>query len=154
MNSLELRIPPLAIVLGFAAAMGLVSRYLPGTVDIPGSMAIALALILVLCGFLAALAGVLEFRRQRTTVNPFTPGKSSSLVTTGIYHYSRNPMYLGFLLALLGWCVYLSSGTAALLLPLFIACLNSLQIKPEERVLAQKFGAEFSAYTSSTRRWL
>ena len=96
----------------------------------------------------------MAFRRHKTTVNPFTPAKSSSLVATGIYRYSRNPMYLGLFLALLGWGAYLGNWASALLLPAFVAYMNRFQIHPEERVLTESFGPQFLAYARSVRRWL
>jgi protein-S-isoprenylcysteine O-methyltransferase Ste14 len=63
-------------------------------------------------------------------------------------------MYLGFLLALVGWAIYLSNALAALLLPAFVAYMNRFQIKPEERVLLAKFGSQFSRYMASVRRWV
>jgi protein-S-isoprenylcysteine O-methyltransferase Ste14 len=83
-----------------------------------------------------------------------TPQQSSSLVATGIYRFSRNPMYPGFLLALLGWSVYLANWIAALLLPVFVVYMNRFQIQPEGRALLQKFGAQFSEYAAAVRRSL
>lgn len=72
----------------------------------------------------------------------------------GVYCFSRNPMYLGFLLALAGWIVYLSNVLAALLLPAFVAYMNRFQIKPEERALLTKFGPSFAHYMAAVPRWL
>jgi protein-S-isoprenylcysteine O-methyltransferase Ste14 len=72
----------------------------------------------------------------------------------GVYRISRNPMYLGFLLALAGWAVYLSNAGAAVLVPAFVAYMTQFQIKPEERALLAKFDSEFAQYTSRVRRWL
>ena len=153
MQWLELKIPPVLVWLVMAGAMLGVSYSAPGmSFMLPGSSAIALALV-ALGGALAA-AGVMAFRRRGTTVNPLTPGASSSVVGSGVYRVSRNPMYLGFLLALAGWAVYLSNAGAAVLLPAFVAYMTRYQIKPEERALLAKFGSEFAAYMSRVRRWL
>jgi protein-S-isoprenylcysteine O-methyltransferase Ste14 len=82
------------------------------------------------------------------------PASSSSLVLSGIYKFSRNPMYLGFLLALFGWAVFLSNALAFVFLPAFIFYMNRFQIEPEEKALAGKFGQEFVDYKSRVRRWL
>lgn len=152
MPTLELRIPPLALVLLCAAAMAAIACTVPASVDIPGRWAIAGAFVLM--GAAVALAGVMAFRRNQTTVNPLTPEQSSTLVAVGIYRFSRNPMYLGFLLALLGWGVYLGNWAAALWLPVFVAYMNRFQIQPEERALTRLFGPQFEDYARSVRRWL
>ena len=75
-------------------------------------------------------------------------------LTTGLYRVTRNPMYLGMLLVLFGWAVFLSNLAALLIAPLFALYITRFQIIPEERVLAEKFGAAFMAYQSQVRRWL
>jgi protein-S-isoprenylcysteine O-methyltransferase Ste14 len=105
-------------------------------------------------GVCVALLGVASFRRARTTLNPLKPDKSSALVMSGIYRYTRNPMYLGLLLVLLGWAFFLANALAFVFLPVFILYMNRFQIDPEERVLASVFGQEFVAYLSKVRRWL
>lgn len=153
MQWLELRIPPALVWLVFAGAMLGVAYSTPGlTFRLAGTAAIALALFAL--GVAMALAGVVALRGRRTTVNPFTPSASSFVVASGVYRVSRNPIYLGFLLALAGWAVYLSNVGAALLALAFVAYMTRYQIKPEERALLAKFGSEFAEYMSSVRRWL
>jgi protein-S-isoprenylcysteine O-methyltransferase Ste14 len=153
MQWLELKIPPLLVWLVLAGAMLGVTYAAPGlSFTLAGSLAIALALAAL--GLVVAFAGVMAFRDNRTTVNPLTPGSSSSVVSGGVYRFSRNPMYLGFLLALAGWAVYLSNAAAALLVPAFVAYMSQCQIKPEERALLAKFGPEFARYMSRVRRWV
>ena len=152
MRYLELRIPPVALTLIFAVTMAAIAYCVPASVLVPGRL--ALSITVVLLGALIALAGVMAFRTQKTTVNPLAPEQYSSLVTSGIYRISRNPMYLGFLLLLLGWCVYLANWASALFLPAFVSYMNHFQIRPEERALTERFGVEFTAYIRSVRRWL
>ena len=153
MQWLELKIPPLLVWLVIAGAMYGVAYAAPKlSFTLAGSSAIALAHVAL--GGALAFAGVIAFRGKRTTVNPLTPDASSSVVSSGVYRFSRNPMYLGFLLALAGWAVYLSNAGAALLLPVFVAYMTQYQIKPEERALLAKFGSEFAQYMSRVRRWL
>ena len=82
------------------------------------------------------------------------PAKTTSLVAGGVYRFTRNPMYLGLLLVLAGWAVFLSNALAFALLPAFIAYIGRFQIAPEERALAAKFGTEYEAYRTEVRRWL
>ncbi|MCT8127598.1 isoprenylcysteine carboxylmethyltransferase family protein [Alishewanella sp. BS5-314] len=154
MSFLELKIPPLLLMLLFALGMWLLA---PLTAPLSTQLALyttVLALCLAVTGIAVALAGVLAFRRAKTTVDPRVPQQSSSLVLVGIYRYSRNPMYLGFLLLLAAFACYLQSLLALALLPLFVLYLNQFQIKPEERFLQQKFGKDYQVYLHNVRRWL
>ena len=153
MRFLELKVPPPIVALFMAGFSWLVSRAAPtlGFV-LPHRNAIVLALLVA--GVCVSVLGVASFRRARTTVNPLKPEKASTLVTSGIYRFTRNPMYLGLLSVLLGWAFFLANVLAFVFLPVFILYLNRFQIEPEERVLASVFGQEFTAYQSKVRRWL
>jgi protein-S-isoprenylcysteine O-methyltransferase Ste14 len=151
--SLELKVPPLLVTAICAAAMVGVALALPGAaLAVPGRVGMAAALALV--GGLVALAGVVTFRAHGTTMNPLAPAAASGLVTGGVYRLSRNPMYLGFLLALAGLAVYLANLAALPLLPAFVLYLNRFQIEPEERLLLTRFGDDYAAYMDRVRRWL
>lgn len=150
---LALKIPPLVLVIVTAALMWLAARAMPGYgFVVPGRVPIAEAV--AAAGFVVAVWGVVAFRRAGTTVNPMKPESSSSLVVSGIYSITRNPMYLGTLLTLLAWAIYLSHPAAFLFLPLYVLYMNRFQIEPEERVLASLFGQAFTAYAARVRRWL
>jgi protein-S-isoprenylcysteine O-methyltransferase Ste14 len=151
-NALELKVPPLALVFLFGALMWLVSDYSLFTIALPWRS--TFALIFCTVGSVIILAGVLTFRRMKTTVNPLTPDATTTMVTSGIYRVTRNPMYLGFLLVLVGWAIYLSNLLAFAFLPLFVWYMNRFQILPEERALASKFSEAFTRYKRSVRRWL
>jgi protein-S-isoprenylcysteine O-methyltransferase Ste14 len=153
MNALELKVPTVALVLATALVMWLATLAVP-SFRVPAFARAAVSLILVAAGVFIALAAVASFRRARTTVNPMKPNSTFSLVTGGIYGVSRNPMYLGFLLVLLGWAAFLSNALAFLVVPAFVLYMNRFQITPEERSLSAKFDAEFSAYRAKVRRWL
>lgn len=153
MRSLELKIPPAVIVVLVGAAMVAASRLTPALVfAVPAGRFIAAGL--ALAGLTIAALGVASFRRARTTVNPLNPAAASTLVVSGIYRRTRNPMYLGMLLLLLGWAVFLGHALAYVLAAIYIPVMNRLQILPEERILLATFGPAFSAYQSSVRRWL
>ncbi len=135
MNALELKLPPLALALAFALAMWLAATQVPQLAfTMPGQSAIAIALAGL--GTAIVLAAGLHFRRAGTTVNPTTPQATSTVVASGVYRLSRNPMYVGFLLVLAGWAVFLAHGLALLFLPGFVIYMNRFQIAPEERMLA------------------
>ena len=82
------------------------------------------------------------------------PDSTSSLVISGIYKYTRNPMYLGFVLVLLGWAAFLSNLAALALLPAFVLYINRFQIIPEEHVLTSLFPDAYPAYRARVRRWI
>ena len=153
MQALELKVPPPAIALLVAGCMWVAHRYVPSLgLSIPWRLACAVALALL--GIALALAGVSEFRKAKTTVNPLKPENSSSVVATGIYRFTRNPMYLGMLTVLVGWAFFLANAASFSLLPLFVLYMNRFQIGPEERVLSGHFGAEYTRYVQAVRRWL
>lgn len=150
---LELKIPPLVLGLFTAALMWLVARAMPGLgFRIPAHF--PLSVMVAAAGAVIIAMGIVSFRQAGTTVNPMKPESSSSLVRTGMYAFTRNPMYLGFLLVLLAWAIYLSNALAFLFLPAFVFYMNRFQIEPEERALASLFGQEFVVYRSCVRRWL
>lgn len=149
---LELKAPPAALTMVAAALMWLASLAAPAfDFNLPANVP---AVALVLAGAATCLAGVASFRRARTTVNPLKPDSASALVVSGIYNHSRNPMYLGFLLILAGWAVYLSNGLAILFLPAFVLYVNRFQIRPEERALAALFSRRYEEYCGTVSRWL
>ena len=153
MHVLELKVPPLAFGLLIAALMWLVTWALP-TFEFMFPARILFSVIVAVAGVVMSGLGVVSFRRAKTTVNPMKPESSSSLVVSGIYRWTRNPMYLGFLLGLLGWAIFLSNALAFFFLPAFIVYMNRFQIEPEEKALAVLFGKQFAAYKSRVRRWL
>ncbi len=152
-SSLELRVPPVVIALVAALCMWLLSRWIPG-LEWSRTWRLGTGLLLLIAGLLVAAAGVLEFRRARTTVNPTTPQATSSMVRSGIYRHTRNPMYLGMLLVLTAWAAWLANPAAFAVVPAFVLYINRFQIEPEERILAELFAGEFDAYRRSVRRWL
>jgi len=148
---LELRIPPLALAAGLAALVG----WLAWPWAVPSfSLRWFVPAAVVAGGVALAMAGVREFRRATTTVNPLEPLAASTMVTEGVYRVSRNPMYLGMALALLGWTLWLGEWTGLLAVPLFVGWLQRYQIAPEERALAARFGPAFRLYCDQVRRWV
>ena len=153
MRGLELKVPPPLVALIVAAAMWELARH-------SVHLALANALRRGLAGTLFALSiawslsAVLAFRRWKTTINPVNPEAATALVITGPFRLSRNPMYLGLSMALLGWAVLLTAPWNLFGPAVFVAYMQRFQILPEERVLAAKFGAEFERNRGTVRRWL
>ncbi|MBE0445518.1 methyltransferase family protein [Psychrobacter sp. FME5] len=153
MNSLELKIPPPAQFAITAAAMFGVSKIVPALkFTLTGSTGLAVGLGVI--GLSSGIMGVTQFRKAQTTPNPKEIDKATSLVTSGIYQYSRNPMYLGLTLVLLGWALYLSHFLAFILIPILMMYIARFQIQPEERMMTQKFGQAYQNYCAKVRRWL
>ena len=153
MGWLELKIPPPVVALAFGLLMWLASS-LAAPVTVPPGYGIGVAAVLASIGVLIDVVSLITFWRARTTINPIKPGKTSALVTGGVYRFSRNPMYLGLLLFLFAWAVYLSSWPALMVVPLFVIYINRFQIRPEERVMLSRFGSEYTSYQARVRRWL
>jgi protein-S-isoprenylcysteine O-methyltransferase Ste14 len=150
---MSLKVPPLLLAAIFAGAMYGLARLAPAAgFALPGRVAVAAGLGIL--GFAIVAAAVVSFRAHGTTVNPMTPAAASAVVTGGVFRWSRNPMYLGMLVALAGWAAYLSNALAALLLPAFVAYLNRFQIRPEEQALLARFGPSYSEYMATVRRWI
>jgi protein-S-isoprenylcysteine O-methyltransferase Ste14 len=153
MNALELKIPPPALAAGLALLMWLTSLILD-PLPVPFAFRLGAALALAAIGQGISISGLLSFRRAGTTVNPFKPDNASSLVMTGIYRFTRNPMYIGLLMTLLGWAAFLASLPALLFVIAFVPYMNRFQIQPEERALSSLFGADYAVYRARVRRWL
>jgi protein-S-isoprenylcysteine O-methyltransferase Ste14 len=153
MGWLELKVPPPVVALLVGLFMWLASS-LVAPVEVPFGFRTGVAVVLASVGVVVGVAGIIAFLRAGTTVNPTKPGATSSLVTGGVFRFSRNPMYLSLLLYLLAWAVFLSNGLALILVPVFVIYMNRFQIEPEERALSSLFGPEYTSYQARVRRWL
>lgn len=150
---LELKVPPVALAAIAAGLMWCAASATP-EFDFPFSSNLLFCVGVGLLGALTCLAGVVAFRQAETTVNPMKPDSTSSLVVSGIYTYTRNPMYLGFLLLLMAWAAALSNVLALISLLAFVLYMNRFQIVPEERMLASRFAQDYAEYRARVRRWL
>ena len=110
--------------------------------------------IIAAIAVLIIVAGVLSFKLANTTVDPTHPEKASSVVTTGVFAYSRNPMYVGFVLILLAIAIKMQNLSGYILVIIFIRYLHYFQILPEEKMLRKLFGQQYIDYCSDVRRWL
>ena len=153
MSALENKVPPPIVALLIGTVMWALERLSPlpegGS---PSRLAISGGLACL--GVLFVMLGMLAFRRAKTTINPVNIGAASSIVTSGIYRYTRNPMYVGFALMLAGWAVHIAVPLVLVGPVVFILFITRFQIIPEERVLTSKFGGEYRKYQERVRRWL
>ncbi|KAF7781717.1 hypothetical protein PRUB_b1033 [Pseudoalteromonas rubra] len=152
-HPLDTRIPPVVVLLlHLILSWGLVQLF--GRVELGEGIRLCGAFLLSSVGVGVALAGVIAFRRHKTSVDPVHIDKASTLVTSGIYRITRNPMYLGFLCLLLAFNWYLAAPVGMLTALSFIAYLTRFQIKPEERFLLNSYGQAYRDFLTTTRRWL
>jgi protein-S-isoprenylcysteine O-methyltransferase Ste14 len=153
MNALELKVPPPIVVI----LTGLLMWLSPSTLFpvLQGNLwAIYLGLVLMLLGILMDGYAAMMFFAAKTTISPVAPQNASTLVVNGIFKFTRNPMYLGMTILLLGWALLLQNAAAVLGPILFVTYITRFQILPEERILTQKWGDTYTAYLSKTKRWL
>jgi protein-S-isoprenylcysteine O-methyltransferase Ste14 len=150
---LEHRIPPPIIFLLTGVAMWLTARMAPG-LDLTQTLRLVFALPFAALGVLTSVLGLTAFGQAKTTVNPVRIETASSLVTSGVYHFSRNPMYLGLTLLLVAWALYLAAPLAFLWPAIFVLYITWFQIIPEERTLRLLFGTSYDEYCARVRRWL
>jgi len=150
---LELKIPPPVYALSMAVMMWLLNQYFPVLrfIDSPWNK---LGLVLIVLAIILDSSSLYLFIKKHTTINPMHPNHTKDLVTTGLYRFTRNPMYVGLLVILFGYAIWLGSLTPFVLLPLFYGLITNMQIKAEERILEEKFGQEYLDYKNRVRRWL
>jgi protein-S-isoprenylcysteine O-methyltransferase Ste14 len=153
MKVLENKIPPPLVGLLIGLGMWGLSTVTP-VILLTNTVKSVLVIGFIALGIFFDLAGIISFRRAKTTVNPLKPNTASTLVTSGIYQVTRNPMYVGFVAFLLAWASFLSSAWALILIPLYMLYIQRFQIAPEERALTALFKEEFTQYKAQVRPWL
>ena len=147
------RVPPPIVMLLAASIMWALHHWLPLShwITSPWNR---LGAIPGAAGVAIAAAATMQFHQARTTVNPMDPSKASQLVTAGVFRVSRNPMYLGMTLLLIGLALWLGSASPWLIPPLFVIIITVAQIIPEEHALGQVFGEPYATYRQRVRRWV
>ncbi len=143
-------VPPVYVLVSILAIV-LLHFVLPGPVIFPKPWNLLGILSLALGAALPVLA-VMAFRRAGTSPEPFRV--PAALVTSGIYGVSRNPIYMGFLLVMLGIVVLLRSLVPIVVLFGYMVLIERNVIRVEEAILAEEFGARWLEYKQRTRRWL
>ena len=148
---LNTKIPPPIIAILFAVLIFYFSDSF-AYVDLP--FKIYFSLFFVLLGFFITFSSARNFKKKETTVNPIKPEEASQLVTDGFFKITRNPMYLGMLLFLLGLSIYNGLIVGLVFLPLFVGYITFFQIIPEEKAMIKIFGEDYKAYMKKVRRWI
>ena len=148
---LNTKIPPPIVTILFAVLIFYFSDSF-AYVDLPFKKYISL--FFVLLGFFITFSSARNFKKKETTVNPIKPEEASQLVTDGFFKITRNPMYLGMLLFLLGLSIYNGLIVGLVFLPLFIGYITFFQIIPEENAMIKIFGEDYKAYMKKVRRWI
>ena len=147
----DVKIHPPVLTVIFIAIAYILKRTIPISFVV-SSVLENIGFVLVVIGFLFGVAAFLAFRKARTTLDPH--GKVSAIVSDGIYRFTRNPIYLAFLLMLIGFPLNSGNYWGILLSPVFVIFMNSLVIEKEEAYLEKKFGDVYTSYKSRVRRWL
>lgn len=151
MKFLNTKIPPPIVTILFAVLIFYFSESF-AYVDLP--FKIYISLFFVLLGFFITFSSARNFKKKETTVNPIKPEETSQLVTDGFFKITRNPMYLGMLLFLLGLSIYNGLIVGLVFLPLFVGYITFFQIIPEENAMIKIFGEDYKAYMKKVRRWI
>ncbi|WP_200911606.1 methyltransferase family protein [Teredinibacter purpureus] len=150
---LKNRVPPVIVLALFLGLSWAISWCTP-SIEFGGRFKNIVSAIILLVGGVFCMAGVWSFRKSKTTVDPLNPKKASALVVFGVYRFSRNPMYVGFAMCLIAFCIALASPFSLLSIVGFVVYMNEYQIKPEEQALRKNFGDAFLRYSNRVSRWL
>ena len=145
------KIPPPIVTLFFGLCIYLSRSYFP---EFSSSVLSSLSVISFVIGISVFVTAVSSFKRQKTTVNPISIEKASSLVVSGVFKYSRNPMYLGMLFILLGLAFKFNLIGGLLFTSIFVIFITIFQIKPEEAAMEKLFDQEWKDYIKNVRRWI
>ena len=146
----EVKIHPPVLLFIHLFGIYLLNKFLPLTFAFP-TVLMGVGYALVLVGFGLAFIAASRFMQARTTLDPH--GSVSTIVTNGIYGFTRNPIYLGFVCMLIGFPFIFRSYWGLILSPVFMLLMNSLVIQQEEAYLEKKFGETYTSYKSRVRRW-
>jgi protein-S-isoprenylcysteine O-methyltransferase Ste14 len=150
---MDLKILPVLQVLIIALMMIVANYFHPNfTLNLPENLWISLFIFLIAIAL--AIFAVCSFRQHKTTVNPMKPESSTTVVNTGVYAFSRNPMYLAMLIALIALAYYIEHLSSIPLLIVFVIYMTKFQIIPEEKALSELFGQHYLDYKTQVRRWL
>ena len=150
MKLLQKILPPVYLII-FLLLMLLLHHFFPVMKIISDHYANA-GLPVIILGILSTGLGAGTFKKADTPVKPFEP--STALVVHGIYRFTRNPMYLGLVLILVGTAVFMGTLSPFFVIPVFVIIVQEGYIRHEEVFLEKIFGEAYREYKSRVRRWL
>ncbi|GAV21192.1 hypothetical protein MMIC_P2172 [Mariprofundus micogutta] len=153
MKRFKLKIPPPVVAIVCGLIIWELSIALPSHA-LDAGIRHMIAYLLLAMAFTIDLWALLSFRRAKTTIDPRYPHKTSTIVSSGIYGYTRNPMYLGLTLILSALSIWLGAKFGLFVVAAFILYMNTFQIEPEEEALEKQFGDVYIRYKSKVRRWI
>ena len=148
---MKTKIPPPIIAL-MCIAINYLSTHFINPFKFPNIEIIGV--FILLAGLVTAFLGYLLFKKYKTTVNPINPEETTSLVTTGIFSITRNPMYLGLFFVICSTVLFFGSWFGIIILIFFVWYINKFQIIPEEETMKKKFGNKYNEYKKNVRRWI
>ena len=151
MNILKTKIPPPIIALT-CIVINYLSTYLINPINFPNIEIIGILILLV--GLITAMLAIFFFKKYKTTVNPINPEEATTLVTTGIFSITRNPMYLGLFFVISSTVLFFGSWFGIIILIFFVWYINKFQIIPEEEAMEKLFGNKYNEYRKNVRRWI
>lgn len=151
--NLELKVPPVVVMFVCMILMYLVSKIF-SSFNLDFMFQIFISVETFFSALFLIGAGAYVFSDKETTINPHKPKETTFLVTTGIYKFTRNPMYLGIVTILFSFLIYLGNPINIVNIVLFILYMNKFQIIPEEKALEDLFKEDYIEYKSKVRRWM
>lgn len=153
MKKLEAKIPPAMLFILAAISIWIISKYTAGF-EIKNITKNSIVTLITITGLIFGFSGIISFKKSNTSVDPTNPESADTLVSSGIYRVSRNPMYLSLVFLLIAMVLYLESLWSIIVVCLFVVYMNRFQIIPEERAMIKLFGNEYVDYMQRVRKWI
>ena len=151
MMDIKTKFPPPLVALTFGFLINYTKNIFP-KIEIKNE--IIFGSFMIISGLIIILSAIILFKKYQTTITPLNPSNATKLITDGIYKFSRNPMYLGLLLVLVGISIIINLTGGFFFIILFILYINLFQIIPEENAMVDLFKDEFLEYKKNVRRWI
>ena len=147
---METKIPPPIVTRLFILLIGFSNRLIE---PFSFEYQTPLGVMIIICGLSVLISAARVFKQLETTINPMQPSQASKLAIIGPFKYTRNPMYLGMSIMLIGFGLIFGAKLTVCLVVMFVLYITVFQIIPEERAMQEKF-TDWKDYCSKVRRWL